>query len=128
MWFNLQSASSQVNLLRHRTAADASLAYVFLTPTGALGLRNDIAATTTTSSTVVTPGVWHQLELHTLVNGTSSVIEVWLDGVRVDSLSSSTANLGTTPIAKIQIGEVQAARTYNVAIDDVAFGVQRLGP
>ena len=128
IWFNLQSTSSQVNLLRHRTAADGSLAYVFLSPTGALGVRNDIAAATTTSSTVVAPGGWHQLELHTLVNGTASVIEVWLDGVRVDSLSSSTANLGTTPIGKVQIGEVQAGRTYNVATDDVAFGTQRVGP
>ena len=126
IWFNLQSTSSQVNLLRHRTGADASLAYVFLSPTGALGVRNDIAATTTTSSTVVTGG-WHQLELHTLVNGTASVIEVWLDGMRIDSLSSSTANLGTTPIGKIQIGDVQTGRTYNVAIDDVAFGIQRIG-
>jgi chitodextrinase len=128
IWFNRQSSSSQVNLLRHRTAADGSLAYVFLSPTGALGLRNDIAATTLTSSTVVAPGGWHQLELHTLVNGTTSVIEVWLDGVRIDSLSTSTANLGTTPIGKVQIGEVQTGRTYNVAIDDVAFGTQRIGP
>ena len=35
----------------HRTAADGSLGYVFVTAAGQLGLRNDIAATTTMSTT-----------------------------------------------------------------------------
>ena len=128
IWFNLQSTSSQVNLLRYRTAGDASLAYVFVSATGQLALRNDVTATTITSPTSVSPGSgWHELELHVLVNGTSSRTDVWLDGVHIDSLSIST-DLGTTPIGRLQIGEVQSGRTYNVLFDDVAFDTKRVGP
>ena len=127
VFFDVKSASSQVNLLRHRTAADGSLAYAFVTATGQLGLRNDVAATTTMSAIVLAPGSWHEVELHTVINGTSSVVEVWLDGVRVDALSSTT-NLGTTAVGKLQIGEVQTGRTYDVVFDDAAFGTSRVGP
>jgi chitodextrinase len=130
VFVDLKSASSQVNLLRYRTSSDTSLGYVFVTATGQLGVRNDVAATTqTTSTATILPGSgWHEVELHMIVNGTSSTIEVWLDGVRVDALSSTTANLGTTPVGKVQIGEVQTGRTYDVVFDDAAFGTQRVGP
>ena len=127
VFVNLQSTSSQVNLLRHRTASDSSLAYVFVSSAGVLSVRNDVAGITTASSTIVQPGSgWHSIELHTLINGTSSVIEVWLDGVRVDALSSTTS-LGSTNVGRIQLGEVQSGRTYDVAFDDAAFGTQRIG-
>lgn len=122
VWFNLQSTSGQVNLLRHRTAADGSIAYLFVSASGQLGLRNDVAATTTTSPVVVTPGSgWHELELHTLINGPTSTVDAWLDGAHVDTLSMTT-NLGTTPVGRVQIGDVQSGRTYDVTYDDVAFG------
>jgi fibronectin type 3 domain-containing protein len=128
VFFNLQSMSSQVNLLRHRTAADTSIAYVFVNTSGALGIRNDTTSTSLTSSTVVAPGSgWHELELHTQINGSSGLLEVWLDGTRISALSS-TANLGTTAIGRLQIGDAQTGRTYNVVYDDAAFGSQRVGP
>lgn len=124
---NLVSTSSQVNLLRFRTAADGSIAYVFVNAAGALGLRNDAGSVTITSSTTLAPGSgWHAVELHTVINGTASAVEVWLDGVRVDALSTTT-NLGTTPVGRVQIGEVQSGRTYDVAFDDVAVATQRVG-
>jgi hypothetical protein len=126
VYFNLKSASSQVNLLRFRTAADGSLGYVYVTATGQIGLRNDAGAVTYTSATVAGAG-WHALELHMAVNGTSSSIEVWLDGVRLADVSPSGVNLGTTPVGRMQIGEVQSGRTYDVVFDDAAFAVQRIG-
>ncbi len=126
LYFNVKSASSQVNLLRFRTAADGSLGYLFVTPTGQVGLRNDVAATTTMSSAVAGAG-WHSIELHMTVNGTGSSIEAWLDGVRLGDVSPSGVNLGTTPIGRLQIGEVQAGRTYDVVFDDAAFGSARIG-
>jgi hypothetical protein len=126
VYFDLKSASSQVNLLRFRTASDGSLGYVFVTPTGQVGLRNDIAATTTMSATVAGAG-WHAIELHMTVNGTSSAIEIWLDGVRLGDVSPSAINLGTTPIGRMQIGEVQTGRTYDVVFDDAAFSLARIG-
>jgi hypothetical protein len=126
VYFNLKSASSQVNLLRFRTAADGSLGYLFVTATGQVGLRNDVAATTTMSSAVAGAG-WHAIELHMTVNGTSSSIEVWLDGVRLGDISPAGVNLGTAPIGRLQIGEVQAGRTYDVVFDDAAFATGRIG-
>jgi hypothetical protein len=127
VFINVQSTSSQVNLLRHRTASDSSLAYLFVSSAGVLSVRNDVLGVTTASSTIVQPGSgWHSIELHTLINGTSSVIEVWFDGVRVDALSSTTS-LGTTNVGRLQLGEVQSGRTYDVAFDEAAFGTQRIG-
>lgn len=126
VWINLQSTSSQVNLLRHRTAADSSIAYLFVSASGQLGLRNDAAGTTTTSPVFVAPGSgWHELELHTLINGPSSKVDAWLDGVHVDAVSITT-DLGTTPVGRVQIGDVQSGRAYNVTYDDVAFGTGEL--
>ena len=127
VYFNLKSAASQVNLLRMRSAGSVSLGYAFVTASGQLGWRNDVAATTTMSSTVVGPG-WHALELHLLVNGSSGISEVYLDGTRVADISAAVASLGTSPITEFQIGEVQSGRTYDVVFDDAAFGSQRIGP
>lgn len=128
IYFDVKSASSQVNLLRFRTSSGTSLGSVFVTSSAQVGLHNDVAGTNTNSSTVAALNTWHALELHMLPNGTASTIEVWLDGTRVAALSTTAANLGTTPIGQIQIGEVQTGRTYDVAFDDVAFGTQRVGP
>jgi hypothetical protein len=126
IYFNLVSYTSQVNLLRYRTSADVSIAYLFVNTSGKLGLRNDTAATTTTSTTSVGSG-WHALEFHVLINGASSTTEVWLDGTRVNDLSIP-ANLGTGLIGRLQIGEVMTGRTYNVIFDDVIFDTQQIGP
>ena len=128
-WVNLLSTASQVNLLRMRTAADSSIGYLYVTPSGNLGFHNDATATNTTSATQILPGSgWHALELHLLVNDTSSTIEVWLDGSPVTDLTTTAASLGTTPVGRLQIGDVQTARTYTVAYDQVAFDTARIGP
>ncbi len=120
--------SSQVNLLRYRTAADGSLGYLFVTTSGKLALRNDVGAVTTTSATGFSSASWHALELRVIVNGASSTSEVWLDGTRINDLSLTAQNWGSTPIGKVQIGEVQTGRTYTVTFDDVAFDPLPIGP
>ncbi len=125
IYFNLISYSSQVNVLRLRTAADGSLAFMFISTAGKLSLRNDVGAVTVTSATSVASG-WHALELHCVFNGTNSTIEVWLDNVKVNDLSITT-NLGVTPIGRLQIGEVNTGRTYQVVIDDVVFNTNKIG-
>jgi hypothetical protein len=126
IYFNLVSFASQVNLFRYRTSADASITYLFVNTSGKLGLRNDVAATTITSTTSVGNG-WHALEFHVVINGASSTTEVWLDGIKVNDLSITT-NFGTTPVGRLQIGEVMSGRTYNVLFDDVVFDSQQIGP
>ena len=126
LYVNLISAGSQVNLVRYRTAGDGSLGYLFVSPTGQLGLRNDVAGVTLTSATALGSG-WHALEFHALIAGAASRTDVWLDGSLVSALSGTT-NFGTSPIGRLQVGEVQSGRTYNVIFDDVVFGTERSGP
>ena len=106
IYFNLKSAAAQVNLLRFRTAADGSIAYLGITTAGKLQLKNDAGAASpvTSASGVATGSGWHALEFHALL-GASGATEVWLDGVKLADLSITT-NLGTTAIGKLQIGEV----------------------
>jgi hypothetical protein len=114
--------------LRLRDAAGNSLGYLYVSTTGKLGFHNDATATNTLSATTVGAG-WHALELHLGINGAAGTVEVWLDGTRIDDLSTvGTATLGTAPIGQFQIGEAQTGRTYDVVFDDAAFAAGRIGP
>jgi len=121
VWYRITSASSQVNLLRLRTSADASIGYLAVNTSGTLSLRNDSGAVTLTSSVIPGSG-WHLLELTLQINGASSTSSVSVDGTTVTSLSK-TGDWGTTPVGRFQIGEVQAGRTYDVVFDDAEIDV-----
>src|SRR5436305_3233319 len=101
--FKLVSQSSNLFLLRFRTAGSGSLLGLFVSSTGKLGYRNDVTGVSTTSSTAVSSGVWHGAQVHVHINGASSTTETWLDGVKVAGLSK-TESLGTTPVGQIQAG------------------------
>jgi len=121
IWFDIRSMPSQVNLVRFRTAGGTSVAFLFVTTSGTLGLNaNNVRFL---SATTVSTGALHELELNTVVNGTSSTTQVWLDGTRVNDLSI-TSDLGTTPVGQFQIGEAATARTYDVVLDDAVFDTQ----
>jgi len=123
--FNLLSHSTNVNLLKFRTASNSSLLGVHVSSGGKLGYRNDVAAISRSSSTIVSTGSWHTLQVHVVINGTSSQTETWLDGTRINALSL-TESLGTTPIGRVQLGENSAGRTYDVAFDTVALSTALL--
>ena len=125
LYFNILSASSQVNLLRLRSTGDASIAYLFRNTSGKLALRCDAAAATTTSATTIGPG-WHALEFRAVINGTGERNRNIVDGVKVAELSITT-NLGTVPVGRVQIGDPTTARTYNVVFDDVVFDTRPIG-
>jgi hypothetical protein len=126
VWYDLLTGSSQVSLMRFRSATGVSIGYLYLATSGQLGFHNDATGTNTLSATVPAPG-WHALELHELVAGPGGTVEVWLDNTLVSDLSQ-TVNTGTSPVATFQIGDVQTARIYDVVLDDAAFGTSRLGP
>ncbi|HJR79383.1 MAG TPA: DNRLRE domain-containing protein [Anaerolineales bacterium] len=116
--FKLVNLISNVYLMRFRTSTGTSLLGVYVTNTGKLSYRNDVAGLATTSTTNVMTGVWHDLQVRVLINGASSQTEVWFDGVRINTLSK-TESLGSTPIRRIQIGENSTGRTFDVAFDNV---------
>ncbi|MDX6647286.1 MAG: large repetitive protein, partial [Miltoncostaeaceae bacterium] len=111
--------ANQVTLLRLATAAGTPLVTLALSPTARLLSQNGPAATTATSAITVAPGAWHELQVHLLVAGSSGRSDVWLDGSQVAALGG-TASFGTTPAARLQIGEdAPSGKTYDVAFDEV---------
>src|SRR6266508_1289648 len=116
-----------LNLLKVRTSSTVSLLGVFISSTGKLSYRNDVTSANTTSSTTVSQGVWHDLQIRVLINGSASQTEVWLDGNRIDALSK-TDSLGTTPIGRIQLGENSTGRTYDIAFDGVEVDTIFISP
>jgi len=110
-----QGANS-VSLLRFRSAANGALASAFVSSNGKLGYRNDTDGTFVTSNLSVSSNTWHEVQLHLLVNGASSHIDLWLDGI---SAVSQDDTLGTTPIGRLELGDPATARTFDVAFDNV---------
>jgi hypothetical protein len=129
-WFTITAQSSQVNLLRLRVGT-ASVATVYVSSTNA---KLGVATTTpgsgttvsTTSGTTVSSG-WHSVELHATTADTASMVEVWLDGVRVPGLTLTGLDLGTTGMSGLAIGDGGSIGAYTVYYDDVAFGTSRRG-
>jgi hypothetical protein len=116
--FKLINLVSNVYLMRFRTSTGTSLLGVYVTNTGKLAYRNDFAGQTVTSTTTVTTGAWHDIQVRASINGGSGQTEVWLDGVRINALSKPES-LGTAQIRRIQVGDNSTGRTFDVAFDNV---------
>lgn len=127
--FNLVSSSAGANtyLARLRTAGLASIIGLYVSSTGKLAYRNDVAAVANVSTVSVSTGAWHELQLHVNIAGTGGQTEVWFDGSPVAVLSR-TENLGTTAASRLQIGDSAAGRTFDLVIDDVAAALNYVGP
>ena len=123
LWFKLLAQGANVvDLLKLRTGSGAALLTMFASPTGVLGYQNNVTTVSTYSRTAISAGVWHKLELHTVINGAAGQTQTWLDDQPVTDLSK-TESLGTTPIGRVQLGENIAGRSYDVAFDDVTVTV-----
>src|SRR5207248_1417221 len=112
-----------VYLMRFRTSTGGKIATVYLSSTNKVGYRNDVASTTSTSSTTAATNTWHDLQAHVL-NGTAGLIEVWLDGTKIINAAQS---LGTNAIQQVQLGDDASSRTYDVAFDEVAADPNFIG-
>ncbi len=117
VWFNLTQRSSTVWLTRLRTASAVSRVRVYLTATGALAYRNEVAGVNRISAVKVAVGAWHQLTVHAVI-GTAGSVEVSLDGVVVPGLSRAES-LGTEAVGRVEIGNRPTDRTYSLVFDDV---------
>src|SRR6185295_1563838 len=62
------------------------------------------------------------LRVHLVVDGTGGQLETELDATPVTVLTR-TANFGTVPAGRVQLGNYEAHRTYDVAFDDVLVEV-----
>jgi acid phosphatase type 7 len=117
---NIQSISgtSAVNFLKVRTASGTAIAEVYLTPTGVLGVRNNLTGIAINSAVKPSLAMWHTVVLRVVVSGDGGRLEVSLDGGAVPGLQQ-TLNLGTTPVGRVQVGENVSGRTADFIYDDM---------
>jgi calcineurin-like phosphoesterase family protein/Big-like domain-containing protein len=114
-------SSGSLYLGRLLTGGGTSMLGVYVTNLGKLGLRNDVAGNSTTSTTAGgLLGAWHTLQVHVTVADPASQVETWLDGTPVTDLTVNPGSLGANPITMIQVGENAANKTFDVLFDDVA--------
>jgi chitodextrinase len=119
-WFKIlsQDPSNSVYLMRFRKADTFSALGVFVSPTGKLGYRNDVAGASNTSTANVSLNTWHEVQAHIHIDsaGGTGLVEIWLDGAQIQSQAEA---LGNAPIATLQLGDSTVGRTYDIAFDDV---------
>ena len=94
---------------------------LYVNSNGTLAYRNDAGNATRTSSTTVTTGVWHQLQVRAAI--TARQVAVWLDGSPVTALTR-TESLGSAAVGRLQLGDDNGSRTFDVAFDDVVASTQ----
>jgi hypothetical protein len=87
IYFNLKSQSGTVSLLGMRTSSSGAIVKIFVDASSRLSFRNEVTAANITGPTI-TLNAWHSVEVHVVINGTSSTTEVWLDGNLINTLPS----------------------------------------
>jgi glucose/arabinose dehydrogenase len=119
----VSQGANNVTLAKIRAADGAPIVALYRSAGGALCLRNEIAGT---SACAASPsvGAWHSVQIHART-GTNGLTEVWLDGTALTALSR-TQSLGSAPVDRVQIGNNQASRTYDMAFDDVVVDTTRI--
>jgi hypothetical protein len=105
-----------VDLLRLRTAGNGPIAKAFVNASGVLLVRSDYSGAQKSSNVAIGSG-WHLIQLCGTV-GSNSAWDLYRDGVKI--VSGFTADTGTTPIGRIQIGDT-ANKTWTINVDDVLF-------
>jgi hypothetical protein len=110
-----QGAGVTASLVRFRTVSAGVILSIFRRQDNKLSYYNEITGVTTLGPTI-SGGVWHELEVHVLINGTSSLVEVFLDGTRV--INKTAESLGTNPVGRIYIGDPSTGKTFDFAFDN----------
>ncbi|MEP6759359.1 MAG: PQQ-dependent sugar dehydrogenase [Actinomycetota bacterium] len=120
----IDQGANNVTLGKFRSAAGDAILALYRSGSGALCLRNEATASSFCSATRPSIGVWHSVQIHARVGG-SGRTAVWLDGTKLADLSGTQA-LGPVPIGRVQLGNDQTGRTYDVAFDAVVIDTQRI--
>jgi chitodextrinase len=111
----ISQGTANVSIVRFRTAANVPLFGIFRLSNGKLSYFNGVTGRATSGPRVST-GSWHKLKVHILVNPTSSLVEVWLDGTKV--ITKNAESLGTIGVGRVYIGDPATGHTFDYAYDD----------
>jgi YD repeat-containing protein len=110
---------SLADVLRLRTAAGGNLLALYYDANGNLGVLNDTRGTTRLSATRLAQNTWYEVKVHLIVNGTTSTAEVFVNGTRLNDISSTTESYGATSVGQVVTGESTLGRAYDTLIDEV---------
>ncbi|MFL5758481.1 MAG: DNRLRE domain-containing protein [Thermomicrobiales bacterium] len=112
-----------VNVLSLQTKGNQPVVTVFLTSDHKLAYQVAGGAQPVVIDEVQSE-VWHSLQVHLMVNGPASQIEIWHDAqlVRRDPVQ-----LGNVKIEALELGEARTGRTYEIYFDDFAVDRQCIG-
>lgn len=117
---DIVSQSTTVYVERVRQADGTGILGVYVTASGKLSIYNYVTGASTVSTTTVSMGTFHTVDVQLTINGGSSSLKVLLDGTAVTSLGSSgSINLGTGAAGRVEVGESTTGRTFDVASDAV---------
>jgi chitodextrinase len=114
----LSGKSSNTNILRFRSATGGNILGLYYSGNKTLGYRNDVANTTTLSTTSIPVGVWQEAQVRVRISGATSRVDVWFNGNPVTALTKQD-NLGSNPVGQVVAGESTSAGAYDFALDDV---------
>jgi len=78
------------------------------------------------SSRTLLLNTWANLQLHVVIAGAASTVEVRLNGTLV--YSTTSANLGTTAAASVQLGNETAAQKFTLVADNITAQTSNTGP
>lgn len=78
----------------------------------------DSVTTRTLTSGVLPLNTWARYDVHVIVNGTASTIDVRLNGTTI--MQTTVANLGTAGVRFAQLGNDTAKQTFTLFADDVS--------
>jgi len=106
-----------VTVLKLRSTEDTPIAGVFVSPTGKIGLRNDIAGENVVGEDEVDTGAWYALGLAIDVAVTGGGLSVLLNGRPAARLEGIGGALGEVPVGFAQVGERGDGKRYTMSFD-----------
>ena len=116
VWVKVESQTDAFQILRLKTDANANVVVVMLLANGKLRILNKVGGGRATSTATYHSG-WNDIQVRGLVAGTSGAIQLWLDGALVAEMNPTS--LGSTGLARVEIGNRSTGKSYSVRYDDV---------
>ena len=114
--------TSTVPLIGLKTSSGATIMRVIRASNGRIGTLHGATGSQKFSTKTISNNAWHDVRITVKIAGTSSTVRVFLDGVEVADIALNGVNLGTSPAASVELGDVggqSSAKAYSIFFDSV---------
>jgi outer membrane protein assembly factor BamB len=116
-YFYIKSQATAANLISLKDMNGKLLLAVSVNGKGVLGTLNGSTNKTVLSPLVVSPNVWHLLQVH-LQDASSGQASIRLDGKWIPKLSQNQPFSGV-PVKTVQFGDPVPTHVFDIAYDDI---------